>query len=78
MRVDSFSGPAAMLPPGKRGDSEILESLRAHPFVSVWDMSELGWLRIGIQSLERRGLIRDDRKEPYPWICYTIIEDATP
>jgi hypothetical protein len=73
----SFSGAAADLPPRKRSDTDILEALRLSPRVSVWDMSELSWLRSGIQSLERRGLIRNDRKEPFPWIRYTLTEAAT-
>lgn len=77
MIVCSFSGAAADLPPSKRDDAHILEALRKHPRVSVWDMSELSWLRSSIQSLELRGLIRDDRKEPFPWIRYTLTEAAT-
>lgn len=72
--LDSFSGAAADLPPSRRSDADILAALRKSPRVSVWDMSEVAWLRLGIQSLERRGLIRDDRKEPYPWIRYTLTE----
>jgi hypothetical protein len=75
MKLDSFAGPVALLPPGKREQGDILEVLREFPLVSCFDLSELPWLRLGIASLERRGLIRDDRKEPYPWVRY-VVESA--
>lgn len=75
--VCSFSGAAAELPPRKRSDADILDALRRSPRVSVWDMCELAWLRAGIESLQRRGLIHDDRKEPYPWIRYTVAAPET-
>ena len=39
MHIDSFSGPAANLPPSKRTPVDVLECLRQRPRVSVWDMS---------------------------------------
>lgn len=74
MHIDSFSGPAANLPPSKRTPVDVLECLRQRPRVSVWDMSEIAWLRNCIGALVRAGLIEDDKTEPYPWIRYRVKE----
>lgn len=74
--IDSFSGPAASLPKHKREPADVLECLRTHPRVSVWDMSEVAWLRNAIGVLVRTGLIEDDKTEPYPWIRYRVREDG--
>jgi hypothetical protein len=75
VKIDSFSGPVASLPPSKRTDEDVLALLREHPMVSCFDMSELGWLRVTIASLERRGLVRREIDPPgYPWIAYRVVE----
>lgn len=78
MILCSFSGPASSLPPSKRNSVDVLECLRNHPRVSVWDMTELAWLRIAIGTLVRNGLIEDDKTEPYPWIRYRVLTHKEP
>lgn len=74
--LDSFSGPAASLPKDRRAPADVLECLRTHPRVSVWDMAEVSWLRNAIGVLVRTGMIEDDKTEPYPWIRYRIIQES--
>jgi hypothetical protein len=71
--IDSFTGNAANLRKGHRTPGNVLEALRHDPRVSVWDMDQ-AWLRRCLAELEADGKIRDERKEPYPWIRYTIME----
>jgi hypothetical protein len=75
--LDSFSGAVTSLPPSQRTDAGVLAALRTHPLVSCFDMSELGWLRVIVAELERRGLVRREIDPPgYPWIAYRVV--ATP
>ena len=67
---DSFSGPAAQLPPGQRTPARVLAALRLNPCVSTWDMSETPWLRGCIDALKASGQIIEDKSEPYPWHRY--------
>ena len=69
---DSFSGPAAQLPPRQRTPSHVLAALRRNPRVSTWDMSESPWLRGCIDALKSSGQIIEDKDEPYPWHLYLI------
>lgn len=73
IHIDYFRGAAAELKRGKRGADDVLAVLAKHPRVSVWDMSELSWLRAAIGDLERRGLI-ESRDEPYPWHRYALTD----
>lgn len=72
--LDSFSGAAADLKGDKRTPDAVLAILRTKPRLSCFDLSEHGWLRSCIADLERRGLIRSDKDEPYPWVRYEVIE----
>ena len=69
--IDSFSGAVADLKRPYRNSDGMLSVFAKHPMVSVWDMSELPWLRYAIKDLESRGLI-EMKKEPYPWIRYEV------
>ena len=72
--VDSFTGSAAHLPKGKRTPENVLEALRRDPRISTWDMDQT-WLRRCLASLEADGKIVDERKEPYPWLRFTIKDE---
>jgi hypothetical protein len=70
--VDSFSGPAAELPRGKRTPENVLAALRKRPRVSCFDMSEhYRWLPGCIEELKRRGAIKDVPAD-YPWCVYEV------
>lgn len=69
--LDSFSGPAALLPPSRRTPEHVLAALRMNPRVSTWDMSE-AWLRGCIEALKNNGRIIEDKDEPYPWHRYIV------
>lgn len=71
--LDSFSGRVADLKPSDRTPDVVLACLRVNPRISVWDMSELAWLRTIIVWLEQQGKVKADMKEPYPWIRYEVI-----
>lgn len=73
MHFDSFSGKVAYLKPTQRTEAHVLAFLAKFPRVSVWDMSELAWLRNIVNSLRRDGLIADT-DEPYPWCRYELTE----
>lgn len=75
---DSFSGPAAGLPRGKRTPSHVLAALRINPRVSTFDMSETPWLRGCIDSLKNSGQIVEDKDEPYPWHLFLIQQKEQP
>lgn len=70
--LDSFSGPAAQLPPNRRTPAGVLAALRINPRISTWDMSETAWLRGCIDTLKNNGQIVEDKDEPYPWHLYYI------
>lgn len=74
---DSFSGPAAQLPPSHRTPAGVLAVLRRSPRVSTFDMSETPWLRGCIDTLKSTGQITEDTDEPYPWHLY-LIQKAAP
>lgn len=76
MIVCSFSSPVAELKGRDRTPENILAALRKNPRVSCFGMSEKKWLRDMISMLEANGTLHDDRKEPYPWIRYTIKEQT--
>lgn len=69
---DSFSGPAAQLPPSQRTPAHVLAALRRNPRVSTWDMGETPWLRGCIDALKASGQITEDKSEPYPWHRYVV------
>jgi hypothetical protein len=71
----SFSTPVSELKPSQRTAENVLCSLQVNPLISCFDLSEHAWLRNLICELERSGRIRDDRKEPYPWVRYTVISE---
>lgn len=73
VHICSFSGDLSDLKPKERTDEHALSVLARSPRVSVWDMGA-DWLCTLVQSMERRGLIIDDRKEPYPWIRYALTD----
>lgn len=72
--LDSFSGAASDLKGAQRTPDAVLQVLRTKPRVSCFDMTEHGWLRMCIAELVRRGAIRHDGSEPYPWIRYIVLE----
>jgi hypothetical protein len=74
--IDSFSGPVADLKKGKRTLRDILESLKANPRVSTFDMSEHQWLWKRIYRLERMGYVVQDKSIEYPWHVFNITEDG--
>ena len=69
---DSFSGPAAQLPPSQRTPAHVLAVLHRNPRVSTFDMSETPWLRGCIDALKSSGQIIEDKDEPYPWHLYLV------
>jgi hypothetical protein len=73
-RICSFSSAAADLKRQHRHADGILAALRQDPRISCFDLSQYAWLRDGVRTLERRGQIRDDGKEAYPWVRYLILE----
>ena len=75
-RIDSFSGEAADLPHNKRTADHVLDVLRKHPRVSCFDLGEKAWLRAAIVELVRRGAIKHDDSDPYPWVRYTVTPNA--
>jgi len=69
--LDSFSGALADLKPAQRSRENILRTLRRHPLVSCWDMSEHRWIREAITELIRmQVLVAKD--EPYPWHRFVV------
>lgn len=72
--LDSFSGPAAQLPPNRRTPAGVLAALRINPRISTWDLSETVWLRGCIDALKSSGRIIEDKDEPYPWHRYDIAK----
>lgn len=67
IHFDSFSHPTVCdLKKSMRNENGVLYALNYHPRISTWDMSENGWLRDIIDSLEEKKLIRGVRCE-YPW-----------
>lgn len=75
MHIDSFSGHCADLPPTRRSADDVLAVLRKHPRVSCFDLGEKAWLRAAISELVRRGAIKHDDSDPYPWVRYTVTPD---
>lgn len=73
--LDRFSGAVADLPPARRSDADVISALRIDPRVSHWDMSEVGWLRSSITSLQRRGKIRFSGGQ-FPWLNIEVVNDA--
>lgn len=71
---DSFSGALADLPKGKRDTVSALRVLDKHPRVSVWDLSEHGWLGDLVTDLLLAGLIEDDKRVPHPWHHFTLTD----
>lgn len=63
----SFSGAVAALKPSLRTPANVLAVLEKHPRVSTFDMSETPWLAGCIDTLLAKGLIVEDKSEPYPW-----------
>jgi hypothetical protein len=74
--VCSFSSPAAELPKKRRTSADVLAALKLNPRISTWDMSERKWLRSAIEDLECRGLIEEQREEPYPWHRWKVKASA--
>lgn len=72
--LDSFSGLAADLPPGKRTPENVLAALKLNPRVGSFDMSETPWLRRCIDSLKRSGQITECKNEAYPWHRFTVTD----
>lgn len=73
VNIESFSGMAALLPASSRTPADILAALGECPFVSTFDMSELPWLRQGIESLLRNRKIVE-RPVDYPWHYYEAVK----
>lgn len=73
MIVCSFSGAVADLPPRRRQPENMLRALIAQPLVSVWD-HDTPWLRKGLQSLVRHGLVMYDSTPQYPWVAYRVTD----
>lgn len=71
MHIDTFSGPAAELPRGRRTPEEVLAALKKNPRVSTFDMGESRWLRGCIDELKSQGLIVE-QDEPYPWHRFEV------
>lgn len=73
--IDSFSGPAADLKFGKRNSTNVLHALAADPKVSCFDMSELDWLRRGVETLKSQGLVKN-MPAAYPWCRYEVTPEG--
>jgi len=73
MHVDSFSGSAADLPPGRRSERDVLDALLKDGKLSVWDLSETAWLRRQIESLKSSGQIISAPSQ-YPWVVFRVVE----
>lgn len=74
IHVDSFSGCVSNLKPGRRDIENLVRVLSINPRVSVWDMSELKWLRDLINQALYKELIILDDDEQYPWLKYQVVE----
>lgn len=77
LHIDSFSGRYADLPPTKRTAGDVLAVLQEHPCVSCFDLYEISWPSHAIADLERRGAIKQDYSESYPWVRFTLTTKAT-
>lgn len=71
--LDSFSGKAADLKRKDRTELNVLRCLSESPRLSVWDLSELAWLRNIVSGLRRGGMIVDV-DEPFPWHRFQLTE----
>lgn len=71
--LDSFSGKAADLKRKDRTELNVLRCLSESPRLSVWDLSELAWLRNIVGGLRRSGMIVDV-DEPFPWHRFQLTE----
>ena len=72
--IDSFSGPVANLPCGRRSRNDVLAALAKDGRVSTFDMSEYPWLRGAIGALESLGCIESAKRELYPWHRYVLTD----
>ena len=69
--LDSFSGALADLKPKERTNLTILRTLKRHPLVSCWDMSEHRWIRDAIAELIRMQVLVAEN-ESYPWHRFSV------
>lgn len=76
MIVCSFTSSAAELKGRDRTPDNLLAALAKNPRVSCFDLSEKKWLRDCLSMLEAAGHIHDDKKEPFPWVRYTLTPAA--
>lgn len=70
--ICSFSGDAALLSPKRRTRENVLAALRRDPKLSVWDLSELPWLRRIVDDLRRTGDVTYSDRLEYPWQAFTV------
>lgn len=71
--IDCFSGALADLPKGTRTAENALRVLVGHPRVSTFDRGP-AWLESLLSDLKSKGLIVEDRNEPYPWCRFVLTE----
>lgn len=58
-----------------RNENGVLYTLKYHPRVSTWDMSENGWLVDIINSLENKKLILPIKCD-YPWHEWELTKEG--
>lgn len=74
IHLDSFSNATAVdLKKSLRNENGVLYTLKYHPRVSTWDMSENAWLRNIIIILQKKKLILPVA-ELYPWHKWKLTE----
>ena len=71
--IDSFSGRAAELPRKERTVQKLLQALAADPRISAFERGNY-WLANLLREARDRGLIVEDKAEPYPWHRFDLTD----
>ena len=71
--IDSFSGRASELKRGERTVLKLLQALAADPRISTFERGNW-WLENLLQDAQQKGLIMQDKDEPYPWCRFNLTD----